>query len=38
MKPAGISGKESEHLKGKINEIATNSKIKDIKNLYGGIN
>jgi hypothetical protein len=30
--------KKREYLKGKINELATNSKNKNIRNLYRGIN
>jgi hypothetical protein len=30
--------KKWEYLKGKINELATNSKIKNIRDLYSGIN
>jgi hypothetical protein len=34
-----ISGKkERKYLKGKINELATNSKNKNIRDLYRGIN
>jgi hypothetical protein len=38
VKPAGISGKKGEHLKDRINELATNSKKKNIRDLYKGIN
>jgi hypothetical protein len=38
VKPADISGKKREYLKGKINELATNSKNKNIRDLYRGIN
>jgi hypothetical protein len=39
VKPADISGKKKkEHLKDKINELATNSKNKNIRNLYRGMN
>jgi hypothetical protein len=38
VKPADISGKEMrEYLKDKINELATNSKNKNIRDLYRGI-
>jgi hypothetical protein len=30
--------RKREYLKGKINELATNSKNKNIRDLYGGIN
>jgi hypothetical protein len=36
--PADISGIKSEYLKDKINELATNSKNKDIRDPYRGIN
>jgi hypothetical protein len=37
--PTGISGiKKREYLKYKMNELATNSKDKKIKDLYRGIN
>jgi hypothetical protein len=39
MKPAGISGiKKWGYMKDKINELAMNSKTKNIRNLYRGIN
>jgi chemotaxis methyl-accepting protein methylase len=41
VKPAGIAhcrNKKREYLKGKINELATNSKNKSIRELYRGIN
>ena len=39
MKLADISGKEKkEYLKAKIDELETNSKIKNIRDLYRGIN
>jgi hypothetical protein len=38
MKPADISGIKREYLKDKINELATNSKNKNIRDLYRGIN
>jgi hypothetical protein len=38
VKPAGISGKKREYLKDRINELATNSKNKNISDLYRGIN
>jgi hypothetical protein len=34
VKPADISGKKREYLKDKINELATNSKDKNITDLY----
>jgi hypothetical protein len=38
-KPADISGlKKREYLKVKINELAMNSKNKNIRDLYRGIN
>jgi hypothetical protein len=38
VKPADISGtKKREYLKGKINELAMNSKNKNIRYLYRGI-
>jgi hypothetical protein len=36
--PADISGKKREYQKGKINELETNSKNKNIRDLYRGIN
>jgi hypothetical protein len=36
--PAGILGIKREYLKDKINELATNSKNKNIRDLYKGIN
>jgi hypothetical protein len=38
VKPADISGIKREYLKDKINELATNSKNKVIRDLYRGIN
>jgi hypothetical protein len=38
VKQADISGIEGEYLKDKINELATNSKNKNIRDLYRGIN
>jgi hypothetical protein len=39
VKPADISGiKRGVYLKLKINELATNSKNKDTRGLYKGIN
>jgi hypothetical protein len=38
VKPADISGKKREYLKGKINELATNRKNKNTGDLYRGIN
>jgi hypothetical protein len=39
MKPEGISGKKKkEYLKEKINELATNDKNKNIRDLYRGLN
>jgi hypothetical protein len=39
MKPADILGiKKREYLKDKINELATNSKNKNFRDLYRGIN
>jgi len=39
VKLADISGKEKkEYLKAKIDELETNSKIKNIRDLYRGIN
>jgi hypothetical protein len=38
VKPADISGiKKNEYLKDKINELTTNSKNKNIGDLYRGI-
>jgi hypothetical protein len=38
VKPANISGiKKREYLEDKINELATNSKNKNIRDLYKGI-
>jgi hypothetical protein len=38
MKPADISGKKKkEYLKDKMNKLATNSKKKNIRDLYRGI-
>jgi hypothetical protein len=36
LKPAGISGRK-EYLKGRMNELAMNSKNKNITDLYSGI-
>jgi hypothetical protein len=39
MKLADISGKEKkEYLNTQIDELETNSKVKNIRDLYGGIN
>jgi hypothetical protein len=39
VKPAGTFGnKKREYLKDKINDLATNSKNKNIRDLCGGIN
>jgi hypothetical protein len=38
MKPADISGIKRVYLKDKINDLATNSKNKNIRDLYRGIN
>jgi hypothetical protein len=39
VKPAGISGiKKSEYTNNRIDELATNSKIKNITDPYRGIN
>jgi C4-type Zn-finger protein len=38
MKLVDISGKKREYLKSKINELETNSKNKNIRELYRGIN
>jgi hypothetical protein len=38
MKPAGTSGIKMEYLKVKINELAINSKNKNIRELYIGLN
>jgi hypothetical protein len=38
MKLVAISGKQKEYLKPKMDELETNSKIKNIRNLYRGIN
>ena len=38
MKLADISGTKKEYLKAKINELEANSKIKNIRDLYRGIN
>jgi hypothetical protein len=38
MKPVGISGIKREYLKDKINELGKNSKNKNIRDLYKGIN
>jgi hypothetical protein len=39
VKLADISGKEKkEYLKAKIDELETNSKIKNVRDLYRGIN
>jgi hypothetical protein len=38
VKPADTSGIKREYLKDRINELATNSKNKNIRYLYRGIN
>jgi hypothetical protein len=38
VKPSRISGKKREYLKDKIDELAKNSKNKNIKDLCRGIN
>jgi hypothetical protein len=38
VKPAGIFGIKREYTKDKIDELATNSKNKNIRDLYRGIN
>jgi hypothetical protein len=38
VKPVEISGITREYLKDKMNELATNSKINNIRDLYKGIN
>jgi hypothetical protein len=38
VKPADVSGSKRESLKDKINKLATNSKYKNIRGLYKGIN
>jgi hypothetical protein len=38
VKPAGISGIKRQNLKDKIDELATNSKNKNIRDLYREIN
>jgi hypothetical protein len=38
VKPAELRGKKSEYLKDKVGEVDTNSKNKNIRNLYKGIN
>jgi hypothetical protein len=38
VKPAGISGKKREYLKENINEFATNSKKKNIREFHREIN
>jgi hypothetical protein len=38
VKPADISGIKKNYLKYKINELVTNSKNKNIRDLYRGIN
>jgi hypothetical protein len=38
MKPSDISEQMREYLKVKIKELATNSKNKNIRDLYRGIN
>jgi hypothetical protein len=38
VKLADISGKRTEYLKAKIEEFETNSKIKNIRDLYRGTN
>jgi hypothetical protein len=37
VKPAGISEKKREYIKDKINELATNSNNRNIRDLYKGI-
>jgi hypothetical protein len=38
VKPADISGTKREYLKDKMKELATNSKNKNIRDLYIGVN
>jgi hypothetical protein len=38
VNPTRISGKWNKYLKDKINELAKNSKNKNIRDLYRGIN
>jgi hypothetical protein len=38
VKPADISGKKKEYLEDKINDLVTNSKNKNIRELYRRIN
>jgi hypothetical protein len=38
VKLVEISGKKKEYLKAKINELETNSKNKNMRDLYRGIN
>jgi hypothetical protein len=38
VKPASISGIKREYLKDRINDLAKNSKNKNIRDLYRGIN
>jgi hypothetical protein len=38
VNPAGISGKKREYLEDKTGDLATNSKNKNIRELYRGIN
>jgi hypothetical protein len=38
VKPAGISELDGEYLKDKIDEVATNIKKKNIRDLHRGIN
>jgi hypothetical protein len=38
VKTADIPGKKQGYLKDKINELAINSKIKNIRDMYRGIN
>jgi hypothetical protein len=38
VKPADISGIKREYLKDKMNDFATNSKNKNIRDLHRGIN
>jgi hypothetical protein len=37
VNPAGISEIKREYLKDRINEFATNSKNKDVRDMYRGI-
>jgi hypothetical protein len=38
VKPAGFSGKKRQYLKDKIDELATNIKNKNNRDLYRGMN